>query len=234
MTYTTSGNYTLTDEGLLVGYKLIRADLRSNADENFYYKGGEVAEARSLYPTSETWVNSLLPWRQGHWKKDIVATDETNAIYHCCTKDELEGMSYVYLRGGPQRMVKLIIHPDDLISDGRARRAYVEAISPPFRVWGQYLSELPAPATTLEAYAEKKAAELKAGVAVEEIVFPSGSGGTVGIRGTTKVTSSALADQWGQYMTNGGYSIPLTYAPFPTDSSGVVRVTSREIDLNNP
>lgn len=156
MTYITNGEYASNDDGYLIGYKLIRPNYLSFHASNFLYTQGKVVGHR---PGE---VSGRFPFTR-HYTAD--------QLHHCCTQNELEQnwSSYIYERNEGARLVRLLIHPDDLIKHGVTYRAYVDMISPVMFQWGVFsldgsiAPELP-PVTEL---AKKK---LNAGLTADEVI----------------------------------------------------------------
>lgn len=157
MTYVTKGEYQSTDEGYLIGYKLVSASYRSFHNRSFTYTQGKVAGHRP----DEVRRRGLFGG-SSHYSGD--------QLHHCCTQKELERnyTNYIDPHDGA-RLVRLLIHPNDLIRRGVCYRAYVDLISPVMRQWGVFEPDGPL-APDLPPVTELEKKKLNAGLPVDQVI----------------------------------------------------------------
>ena len=162
MTYITKGEYQTTDDGYLIGYKLIRANCHSQYDPKFKYTQGKVAGHRP--DEFCTWFCCKGPFKH-------TVKGKADQIHHCCTQKELErnwADHYMNAETGA-RIARLLIHPDDMIKRGVAYRAYVDMISPIMFQWGVFGPE-GSIAPDLPPVTELAKKKLNAGLSVDEVI----------------------------------------------------------------
>lgn len=132
MSYATNGKYQFWGD-YLVGYKCISLGARSLHDHKFKY-------------------------REGHWAV-AKGVSSVGGIYHAAELHEVA--NYFDSNGiGMGRVVRLLIRPDDLISRGRATRAFVQAISPVLREWPKETVQWPVLAEPASHWWQKPRLEL--------------------------------------------------------------------------